>query len=192
MTERHLTEDQLIHACLAGETAEARDHLSRCGACEADRIAVRHLLDEVGDTMTAEADAAFPTERLARQMSRILQRLDQDGRPGRVISFPAGQPQLAPPRLSLFRSTVPHRWVAGAAAAAFVIGVLAGQQLPNAGIRSGAASQPLVQSAQPTGTSLRTSTPLLPSDDEFLGELEMAVAGGGPAMLRRIDVVTPR
>lgn len=192
MTERHLTEDQLIDAYLTGDTIKAHDHLSRCGTCEAERIAVLHLLDEVGDTMTAEADAAFPPERLARQMGRILQRLDQDGRPGRVISFPAGQPQAAPPRLSLFRSTVPHRWVAGAAAAAFVIGVLAGQQIPNAGIHIGAPSQPLARSAQPTGTTMRTSAPLLPSDDEFLGELEMAVAGGGPAMLRRIDAVTPR
>ena len=50
--------------------------------------------------MTQEADAAFPAERLARQRARILQRVDQDGRPARVIAFPAGHTHdsCIPPR----------------------------------------------------------------------------------------------
>ena len=61
---------------------------------------------------TAEADAAFSDERLAKQRARILQRLEQEGRPGRVITFPAAHTQRPP-----LRARPGMRWVAGAAAA---------------------------------------------------------------------------
>jgi hypothetical protein len=44
---------------------------------------------------------------------------------------------------------------------------------------------------QATGTTLRASAPLVPSDDEFLGEVELA-AESRPAVLRHIDALTPR
>ena len=81
---RHLSDDQLIELCLGGAAHPVAD----CPSCEARRADVVALLDEVSDAAIREADAAFPADRLARQQARILQRLEQDGRPGRLITFP--------------------------------------------------------------------------------------------------------
>lgn len=150
--------------------------------------------DEVAQTVSAaliaEADAAFPDERLDRQRARILQRIEQDGRPGRVIAFPASQ---GPATGALLRTGSTTRWVAAAAAAAFIAGVMAGQHLPTefhfgTPVQHVAVSRP---APEPTGTSLRAASVLAPSDDEFLGEVELA-AESRPAALRHLDALTPR
>src|SRR5688500_4344009 len=79
------------------------------------------LLDEISAVATREADAVFTSERLARQQAKILQRLEQDGRPARVIAFPGhGQDPSAT------RARPATRWIAAAAAAGVVVGLLAG------------------------------------------------------------------
>jgi hypothetical protein len=149
------------------------------------------LVQRVTAALNAEADAAFPAERLNRQHARILQRIDQEGRPGRVIAFPAIQQRLPD---SLLQPSSTTRWVAAAAALAFVAGVAAGQRLPNE-FHTRPASQLAVSRHAPpsetTGTTLRASAPLMPSDDEFLSEIELA-AESRPAVLRHIDELTPR
>jgi hypothetical protein len=149
------------------------------------------LAQHVTDVLNAEADAAFPDERLARQHARILQRVDQEGRPGRVIAFPSSQRRMP---ASLLQGSSTTRWVAAAAALAFIAGVAAGQRLPT-DFRFKPASQMAVSrplpSSEPTGTTLRASSPLVPSDDEFLGELEIA-AQSRPAVLQHLDALTPR
>jgi hypothetical protein len=146
------------------------------------------LIGEVTAAMAADADAAFPADRLARQQARILQRIDQEGRPGRVITFPAA-PQSAP-RRSLLRTSSTTRWVAAAATIAFIAGILAGQRLPYQ-FRGPAASQVAATGAATVpGPSLRSAAPRL-SDDEFLGELEMA-AQSRATVLQHIDALTPR
>lgn len=191
MKQQHLSDDELIDACLGlrggGDVAR---HLARCGECEVRRVTLADMLSDVTMAMNAEADALFPPERLARQQARILQQIEQDGRPGRVIAFPTGPAQPAP---SLLRTNQTTRWIAAAAAAAFVVGVLAGHLMP----RDFGATPPHVVVAHPakdtpTGTTLRASTSLTPSDDEFLGEVEVAVESTGPAGLRRLDALTPR
>jgi hypothetical protein len=154
-----------------------------------------HLSDEqlaqaVSTALMADADAVFPDERLDRQRARILQRIEQDGRPGRVIAFPASQGRTT---TSLLNTNSTTRWVAAAAAVAFIAGVVAGQRLPNefhfgSPVQRVAVSRP---APEPTGTSLRASAPLVPSDDEFLGEVELA-AESRPAVLRHLDALTPR
>jgi hypothetical protein len=146
------------------------------------------LARTVTTALNAEADEAFPDERLHRQRVRILQRIDQDGRPGRVIAFPAAARTTA----SLLHPASTTRWVAAAAVVAFIAGGVAGQRLPHE-LQFGptmhvADSRPV---PQPTGTALRSSTSLTPSDDEFLGEVEMA-AESRPAVLRHLDALTPR
>jgi hypothetical protein len=155
-----------------------------------DNLSDDQLIERVTAALNAQADAAFPDERLNRQHARILQRVDQDGRPGRVIAFPAGQ---NPMPVSLLQTSRTTRWVAAAAALAFIAGVAAGQRLPS-DFRFTPGSQ--MSSARPmppeaTGTTLHASTPLVPSDDEFLGELEIA-AQSRPAVLRHLDALTPR
>jgi len=148
------------------------------------------LAHTVSAALIAEADAVFPDERLDRQRVRILQRIEQDGRPGRVIAFPASQGRTG---TSLLHTNSTTRWVAAAAVVAFIAGVVAGQRLPNefhfgSPVQHMAVSRP---APEPTGTTLRGSTPLSPSDDEFLGEVEMA-AESRPAVLRHLDALTPR
>lgn len=185
MSHPHLSDDRLIEICFDVEvTSSDRAHLEACESCESRRSNLVGTLDEIGAAMTQQADEAFPAERLARQRARILQRVDQDGRPGRVIAFPAAHTHDG-----AARQLRPARWatVAAAVAASFVVGLLAEhlahdlpgtrQSMPSSGIQ--AASIPSPQ--------IRTS-----SDDELLGQVELAASGVGPAALRPLDAMTPR
>lgn len=191
MNQRHLTDDQLVEMCLPGERSDATDHalqghILQCAACEVRRAALAQMLSDIGMAAETEADAVFSAERLSRQQARILQRLEQDGRPARVIAFPAGHPQGP----SLLRQHPTSRWIAAAAAAAFIMGLLAGHlahEFP------GQRAVRMADTAPPraTGTTLRAAT-IPVSDEELLDEIEIASASAGPAALRRIDAVTPR
>jgi hypothetical protein len=184
MSHPHLSDDRLIEISFNVEiTSSDRAHLQMCGACEARRSTLAGTLGEIDAAMMQQADDAFPAERLARQRARILQRVEQDGRPGRVIAFPAGHThEGAPQRLR------PARWatVAAAVAASFVVGLLAehlAHDIPGTRQSMPAArAQAILPSPQ-----IRTS-----SDDELLGQLELAASGVGPAALRPLDVMTPR
>ena len=92
MTQPHLSDDRLIEVCLleAASVAE-RQHLGACPHCDARRARLQRLLDDASGAAASEADAAFPPDRLARQQARIFSELLHDGRPGRVIAFPAGR-----------------------------------------------------------------------------------------------------
>lgn len=155
-----------------------------------ENVSDDQLIRQVTAALNAEADAAFPDERLQRQHARILHRVDHEGRPGRVIAFPASRHAVP---TSLLQASSSTRWIAAAAAIAFVAGVAAGQRLPTefrfTPAAQVAAARPMAVEA--TGTTLRASAPLLPSDDEFLGEVEIA-AQSRPAALRHLDALTPR
>jgi hypothetical protein len=185
MNHSHLSDDRLIEICFDFEvTTSDRAHLQECSACEQRRSNLAGTLDEIQLAATEEADGAFPADRLARQRARILQRVDQDGRPARVIAFPAGYTHEAAPRR--FRSA---RWgtVAAAVAASFLVGLLAehlAHDLP--GSRQAIPVQ-RTQAAVATTTQARAS-----SDEEFLGQVELAAVGVGPAALRPLDALTPR
>jgi hypothetical protein len=185
MSHPHFSDDRLIEICFDLEvTSSDRAHLQTCDACASRRSDLAGNLDDIEAALTQNADDAFPAERLARQRARILQRVEQDGRPGRIIAFPAGHTQDAAPRRA--RST---RWatVAAAVAASFIVGLLAehlAHDIP--GTRQ---SLP-VQRAQVNipATQVRAAV----SDDELLGQVELAASGVGPAALRPLDALTPR
>lgn len=185
MSHPHLSDDRLIEICFDLEvTSSDRAHLRACDACESRRSNLAGTLDDIDAAMTQDADDAFPAERLARQRARILQRVDQDGRPGRVITFPAGQPHEGTPR-----RVRPARWgaVAAAVAASFLVGLLAehlAHEIP--GSRQSMPAQRM-QASVPI-TQVRPAA----SDDELLGQVELAASGVGPAALRPLDVLTPR
>jgi len=183
MSQLHLSDDRLIEIHFDLEvTASDRTHLQECDACRSRRSSLAGTLEDIGTVMAQEADDVFPAERLARQRARIMQRVEQDGRPGRVIAFPAGYGhESAPRRLR------PARWgtVAAAVAASFLVGLLAehlAHDLP--GSRQ---SIPSTRVASPT-TQARANA----SDDELLGQVELAAIGVGPAALRPLDALTPR
>jgi len=163
MSHSHLSDDRLIEIYFDLDvTATDRAHLQDCDACRARRSNLAETLDDVDVVMTQEADAAFPADRLSRQRARIVQRVDQDGRPARVIAFPA-------------------------VAASFLVGLLAEHLAHD--IPGSRQSMPATraQASLPT-TQVRANV----SDDELLGQVELAASGVGPAALRPLDALTPR
>jgi hypothetical protein len=188
MNRTHLSDDRLIELSLVSDGSGFHEpHLAECARCESRLVTLVAMMSDVNVALDAEVDQAFPPERLARQHARILQHLDQEGRPARVIAFPASY--AAPVRVHRRPS---RRWAAaaGAVAAAFVVGIVAGHlthDLP------GARSIPTpraVRSAE-QNTPIRTVAASL-SDDELLGQIEAAVGSSGPTALQALDAVTPR
>jgi len=146
-----------------------------------DQLALR-----VTAALTAEVDALYPEDRLQRQRARILQRIEQMGRPGRVIAFPASHAR----NRVLLPSTPTTRWVAAAAVVAFIAGVVAGRLPIEFRFNQPAQVVASHPAPQATGTTLRGAAALA-SDDEFLGEVEVA-SQSRPAVLRHLDALTPR
>lgn len=185
---RHLSDDRLIELCLAGPVATGDDpHLAACADCAARRSVLTGLLAEISAATAAEADAVFPEDRLARQRARILQRLQHEVPFGRVIAFPATP---AVERLSL-RARVTTRWVAAAAAAGLVIGLLAGHLAHDLSDSQPPSADVMVSNEADAAVELRAVSTTL-SDDEFLSQVEVAVGSAGPAALRPLDQLTPR
>jgi anti-sigma factor RsiW len=185
MRRNHLSDDRLIDVCLdkAGYAAE-RNHLDSCPECAERGAHLSRMLTDVAAVTVAEADAAFSVDRLAKQRARILQRLEQEGRAGRVITFPGNLTQ----RPSL-RARPGMRWVAGAAAAGLLIGVAAGH-LAHVVSPNQWRGSPTQMVLQPPGTTLHAVSTTL-SEEEFLGMLEVAIEGTSGASLRPLDDLTP-
>ena len=190
MNDRHLSDDRLIEICLNASTSVEQAHLAICVRCEARRLEVVAILAELDDAATQEAGTAFPEARLEKQHASILHRVEHNGRPGRLVAFPAQQPST----MIMTPTRPPARWAAAVAAAAFVAGVLTGQwthtfSASGIAFRSGAPSHIVASEAD--------SAPLRPvpttfSEDEFLEQIEMAASRNGPAALRPLDAMTPR
>jgi hypothetical protein len=188
----HLSDDRLIDLCLQQvPAATEQQHLASCAVCQERRGSLAQILAEVSDVAIAEADALFTAERLDRQRAHILQRVEQESRQGRLISFPAGHSSSP----TLLRSRPAARWIAGAAAAGLFIGLLAGHlahdftagRVMPSGLRSGLASRPAL--FPETAGYQAVSTTM--SEEEFLGRLEIAVEGTGGSALRPLDDLTP-
>ena len=185
MSHAHLSDDRLFEICFDLEVnASDRAHLQACETCQSRQSSLVGTLDEISAVTSGEADAAFPAERLARQRARILQRVDQQGRPGRLIAFPAAHAHE-----TAARRVRRARWgtVAAAVAASFLVGLLAehlAHDIP--GSRQSAA----VQRSQVSVSSAQARAVI--SDDELLGQVELAASGVGPAVLRPLDALTPR
>ena len=190
MNDRHLSDDRLIEVCLNASTAGEQAHLAICARCEARRIEIVAILAELDDAATQDAGAAFPEARLEKQHASILHRVEHDGRPGRLVAFPA-QP---PSPMIMTRTRPPARWAAAVAAAAFVAGVITGQWThtfapSDTAFTSGAPSH--IVASEADQASLRP-VPTTFSEDEFLEQIEMATSRNGPAALRPLDAMTPR
>ena len=117
----HLSDRALVDVCMTGERPA---HMDRCDICADRAIAFGRWLDDVRALGEADVDAVFPAERLAAQQSQIMRRLEQLDQPARVIAFPR--------HLRLDGQREPgHRvspgWVAVAAAAGLILGVIGGQ-----------------------------------------------------------------
>lgn len=188
MTHRHLSDDRLVEIGLTDTPSGAeQQHLGACGACETRRAGIAHMLDELAVASHEDADAAFPASRLASQQLRILQRIEHEGRPARVIAFPAA-PHETPPGV-IARTRPASRWIAAAAVAGLLVGIFAGR-MGEQGRALGAPEAVTVRSTAPA-PGLRAVSATL-SDDELLGQIELASETRGGASLRALDDLTPR
>jgi hypothetical protein len=117
----HLSDRALVGVCMTGERPA---HMDRCDICAERAIALGRWLDDVRALGEADIDAVFPAERLAAQQGQIMRRLEQLDQPARVIAFPR---HLRLDGQTDQRYRVAPAWVAVAAAAGLVLGVIGGQ-----------------------------------------------------------------
>jgi len=194
IANRHLGDAALAEiwtASAASGVPASEPHLIECADCRARYEELCAWLDVARNEAFAEADAAFPAERLAAQQAQILRRLEAAERPARVIAFPKFAQPLSQ------RSPLASRWITVAAAAGLVIGVALGQWMdlrhrfgpqPKRTADSVVASVP---APQPSTMLIQTTGSL--SDDALLLELDATLSmhpSVGP--LRAIDTITPR
>lgn len=174
--KEHLSDEQLLAAWQEGD---ADVHFRACASCQARSLELRAFLDAVRTDAVAEADRVFTSERLAAQQAHVMRRLDRTLHPGRVLSFPVL------PQSTRVLPLVARRWVALAAAAGLVIGVVAGVAVDR--------RQSFSQTGDTRSTTRSPSTTELVSfnDEAFLSDLETAVAAPRVEELQALDALTP-
>ena len=193
---RHLSDDAFADLWSTGATtgqAVVNPHLSDCAQCRARYANFTGWLDRIQDDALAEADEAFPPERLAAQQAQVMRRLEGLERPARVIAFPRFSRPVT--------STQGHaqRWVAAAAAAGLVIGLLAGQlfdvrhllSTPRGAVAAQNARLTTPQMNSGNAAVLPASLPSVSDETLFFGG-DPARATGRLSMLQSIDDITPR
>jgi len=194
MIRRHLSDDRLVAICLLESASLAEEqHLVGCVECDSRRARLQQLLREVAGAATADADAAFPASRLARQHAQILSRFQQAGRSARVISFPAGHSPAQPS----VRTRPSMRLVAAAAIAGLVVGVVAGRfAYDDPRGRPIGARMVTERSVAPAAGQAAAAVAIrqvtsVASDEEFLSQIEVAIDAPATAALQPLDDLTP-
>ena len=182
----HLSDQQFARLWSEGNS---HPHLDACADCRARFAEFDGWLLGVGDVLRAEADEAFPAERLAVQQAQIARRLETLERPARVIVFPKAA------RAVISGHSHVRRWVTVAAAAGLIAGVGLGQVVPE--LRTVVNKQ---QAAGPSPTfnvpeavdraKVLTPVAAAASDDELLSS--DAFASPKVKNLSALDDMTPR
>lgn len=117
----HLDDQQFARLWTTGG---GHPHLEGCATCRARFEEFDRWIMGVGDELRAEADEAFPAERLNLQQAQIARRLESLERPARVIAFPKAA------RAVISGHSHVRRWVTVAAAASLITGFGLGQVVP--------------------------------------------------------------
>lgn len=120
----HLDDTQLARLWSSKPAGARHPHLAACAECRARYAEFDEWLAGVGETLRADADEAFPVERLALQQAHIARRLETLERPARVIAFPKAA------RAVISGTSHVRRWVTVAAAAGLIAGIGLGQVVP--------------------------------------------------------------
>ena len=190
ITSRHLDDDVFAelwtNAIAEGAPVAAHPHLQECAECRLRFASFSSWLDELRTDAVAGFDEAVPAERLVAQQAQILRRLETTERPARVIAFPK-KPVATPPPVGV------RRWIAGAAAAAFIVGLGLGQLLNLRDLSSGPSTFPADRMVDARGASPDVVPALVTigNDEADLADLEAASMPRYEA-LRAYDTFTPR
>lgn len=161
-------------------------HLDSCALCRTRLAAFATWLDDLRTDANAEADEAFPPERLAAQKTQIMRRIEAAGRSARVIKFP----RFAQPISS--STSQGKRWMA-AAAACLIVGFGLGQfmDLRHSGITRIPVSTASQAGPAHTDTGVGLQNASL-SDEELMSRIEEIAVPEMPASLVAFDSMTPR
>jgi hypothetical protein len=188
---RHLSDDQFARLWAS---EDRHPHLDACAECRARYAAFDGWLLDIGDTLRAEADDAFPAERLAVQQAQIARRLETLERPARVIVFPKAA------RAVISGHSHVRRWVTVAAAAGLIAGIGLGQVVPlrtvlrnqqaapNAHFNAPAAAVRSIELTSSHAAAPSSTSPVSPGDDELLSE---GFASPKVRNLSALDDMTP-
>jgi hypothetical protein len=191
---RHLDDDALAEiwsaAASEGRTA-THPHLTSCAHCRSRYSGFTEWFDDLSADARAEADGAFPAERLAAQQAAIFRRLEALERPARVIAFPRNT------RPATTSQHFTRRWIATAAAAGLVIGLAAGQILDLRHRLDGTsqAARGATEMAQrsPVGRPMAVQPASLSDEALFYGDYGDADFGARSARyMPELDEITPR
>ncbi|MFN2447711.1 MAG: hypothetical protein ABR606_19265 [Vicinamibacterales bacterium] len=165
-------------------------HTAKCLAC-GDELA--RLTTELGTLRleaAREADAHFDDVTLDMQRSRILDRLAHLGQSARVLRFPG-----AAANRSAQTGAVSRRWISAAAAAGLLIGIVTGQLLhvmPADRARHAAAASTVEQvTARAVTPAVVQAAAMTVSDEDLLGEIDVAVQRRRATELLALDALTP-
>jgi hypothetical protein len=168
-------------------TGGGHPHLEGCATCRARYAEFDTWVLGIGDELRAEADDAFPAERLAVQQAQIARRLETLERPARVIVFPKAA------RAVISGHSHVRRWVTVAAAASLITGFGLGQMVPLRNVlQQQQAAAPAPHLTMP-GTVKRADElkPVQTSDDD-VELLTGAFAQPRVSTLSALDEMTPR
>ncbi len=189
--EMHLDDDRLMAAQIGQWPLRRREraHLAACGTCAARLREWQAALAGTRATADTVADEAFPADRLARQRRAILDRV-QRLESARVLAFPTTPAPVAgrPARLGT-------RWVAAAAAAGLLVGVVTGQYVnfvPHRPRLQQVAASALARTARLVPGPTHAHARVVPTDDEFLSQVDTAIQSPHVPELQAIDDLTPR
>jgi len=179
---RHLTDSQFARLWTTGG---GDPHVESCPVCRGRFDEFSRWVDGIGEELRVEADAAFPSDRLAFQQAQIARRLETLERPARVIAFPKAA------RAVISGHSHVRRWVTVAAAASLIAGFGLGQVVPlrNAIDRQhrAAASEPQLTARSGEINPVMTSQSPL-GDEELLSD---AFARPRVSTLSALDDMTP-
>lgn len=160
-------------------------HLDSCALCRTRLAAFATWLDDLKTVANAEADEAFPPERLAAQKTQIMRRIEAAGRSARVIKFP----RFAQPISS--STSQGKRWMA-VAAACLIVGFGLGQFMD---LRHSVITRVPVSTssqAEPASTEVGGVQNASLSDEELMSRIEEIAVREMPASLVAFDSMTPR
>ncbi len=194
----HPADDRLIAVYFGDEGASdddrraVRQHLHGCETCTWRYTELTAPLERLRQDAASEADEVFTSSRLDRQRAEVMGRLDQRTRGSRVVPFPTGSSRLD--RAVVHRPLT--RWVAAAAAAGLLVGVMAGRLLEFGTGRTLPVSR-VARTAQSTLTipHLTGRGPdivnTVETDEAMITEIEAAARSQRISALAALDEMTP-
>jgi hypothetical protein len=177
LRQGHLSERAIVEAVMSGDRPA---HLDRCDLCASRAVDLGRWLDDTREIGLESADAVFPPEQLAAQRAQILRKLEQLDEPTRVLSFPRHAARVDEPATG---RRVAASWVAVAAAAGLVVGVVGGQVSARLSVTTPAVDPAAAEAQEPEPAARPVDVAFLQHDYDDVLTLRS---------LELLDEITPR